>query len=253
MKIEKVNEYQIRCTLTKEDLLRRDMKVSELAYGTEKARALFQDMMEQAADNFGFEIDDMPLMIEAIPVNSDCLVLVITKCDDPEELDTRFAYFAPSIYADDDIDEFDEDGDDFASLFSRIQEGGLNSLFDGDYAAAKKVKQKVGGKQQTPSDDAEYRIFSFDLLMNVTAVAKRIDPDYDGKNTLYRSAATGRYLLLLHRQSDKDDAVFAQTCLMLSEYGREEHVSAAREQFLNEQGSVVIADRALQILRKETN
>ena len=34
MKIEKVNENQIRCTLTREDLAERQIKLSELAYGT---------------------------------------------------------------------------------------------------------------------------------------------------------------------------------------------------------------------------
>ena len=37
MKIEKINENQIRCTLTKEDLDSHQIRISELAYGTEKA------------------------------------------------------------------------------------------------------------------------------------------------------------------------------------------------------------------------
>ena len=45
MKIEKVNENQIRCTLTREDLAERQIKLSELAYGTEKAKMLFRDML----------------------------------------------------------------------------------------------------------------------------------------------------------------------------------------------------------------
>ena len=36
MKIEKLNENQIRCTLTHADLAARHLKLSELAYGTEK-------------------------------------------------------------------------------------------------------------------------------------------------------------------------------------------------------------------------
>ena len=36
MKIEKINENQIRCTLTKEDLDSHQIRISELAYGTEK-------------------------------------------------------------------------------------------------------------------------------------------------------------------------------------------------------------------------
>ena len=94
MKIEKVNDNQIRCTLTREDLAERQIKLSELAYGTEKAKMLFRDMMQQAAYEFGFEADDIPLMIEAIPLSADTIILVITKVEYPEELDTRFSKFS---------------------------------------------------------------------------------------------------------------------------------------------------------------
>ena len=57
MKIEKVNDHQIRCTLTKADLADRELKISELAYGTDKAKTLFRDMMQQAAYEFGFEAE----------------------------------------------------------------------------------------------------------------------------------------------------------------------------------------------------
>ena len=94
MKIERVNENQIRCTLSKSELADRHLKVSELAYGTEKAKALFHEMIEQANDEFGFEVDDMPVMIEAIPLSGENIVLQITKVDCPEELDTRFSKFS---------------------------------------------------------------------------------------------------------------------------------------------------------------
>ena len=95
MKIEKVNDHQIRCTLTREDLADRELKLSELAYGTEKAKDLFRDMMQQASFEFGFEAEDIPLMIEAIPLSSECIVLIITKVEDPDELDTRFSKLLP--------------------------------------------------------------------------------------------------------------------------------------------------------------
>ena len=38
MKLVKINENQIRCTLTREDLASRELKINELAYGTEKPR-----------------------------------------------------------------------------------------------------------------------------------------------------------------------------------------------------------------------
>ena len=94
MKIEKVNDNQIRCTLTRQDLADRQIKLSELAYGSEKARSLFKDMIEQANYEFGFETNDIPLMVEAIPVSGESIILLITKVEYPEELDTRFSKFS---------------------------------------------------------------------------------------------------------------------------------------------------------------
>ena len=94
MKIEKVNENQIRCTLTREDLADRQIRLSELAYGSEKAKMLFRDMIQQANNEFGFEVNDIPLMVEAIPASADSIILVITKVEYPEELDTRFSKFS---------------------------------------------------------------------------------------------------------------------------------------------------------------
>ena len=94
MKIEKVNDNQIRCTLTREDLEDRHIKISELAYGSAKAKSLFKDMVEQANYEFGFETNDIPLMVEAIPLPSESIVLIITKVEYPDELDTRFSKFS---------------------------------------------------------------------------------------------------------------------------------------------------------------
>ena len=93
----------------------RQLKISELAYGSEKAKKLFQDMMQQASYEFGFEAEDIPLMIEAIPVSADCIVLIVTKVDDPEELDTRFSKFSPSD-PDDDYEDYDYPYEDYDSM-----------------------------------------------------------------------------------------------------------------------------------------
>lgn len=106
MKIERLSDNQIRCTLNKSDLASRQLKISELAYGSDKAKELFRDMMQQASYELGFEADDIPLMIEAIPVSADCIVLIVTKVEDPEELDTRFSKFS-SINSNDEDTDYD--------------------------------------------------------------------------------------------------------------------------------------------------
>ena len=96
MKIERISENQIRCTLNRSDLSARQLTLRELAYGTDKARVLFREMIQRATAEVGFDAEDIPLMIEAIPLASEGIMLIITKIDDPEELDTRFAKFTPS-------------------------------------------------------------------------------------------------------------------------------------------------------------
>ena len=98
MKIEKLNENQIRCTLTAEDLASMKLKLSELAYGSKRAQELFRRMMQEARAQCGFNAENVPLMIEAIPMKADSLVLIVTKIEDPEELDLRFSRFTPSEF-----------------------------------------------------------------------------------------------------------------------------------------------------------
>ena len=81
VKIERTSENQIRCTLNKHDLMERQLKISELAYGSDKAKELFRDIMEQANIDLGFDADDIPLMIEAIPTSRDSIILLINKVD----------------------------------------------------------------------------------------------------------------------------------------------------------------------------
>ena len=82
MKIERISDNQIRCTLNKEDLEGKETLLSELAFGSEKAKGLFRELMNKAATELGFETsEDNPLMVEAIPVSKECLILVITRVD----------------------------------------------------------------------------------------------------------------------------------------------------------------------------
>ncbi len=96
MKIEKINDRQLRCVLTKADLEDRKIRLSELVCGGEKARGLFRDMMIQATRELGFSFNNNPLMIEALPSGKDQLVLIITRVDNPEELDSHMGHFSVS-------------------------------------------------------------------------------------------------------------------------------------------------------------
>ena len=249
MKIEKVNDHQIRCTLTKADLADRELKISELAYGTEKAKNLFRDMMQQAAQKFGFEAEDIPLMIEAIPLNSDCIVLIITKVEDPEELDTRFSKFAPSIHDDDSLEdmiqELSEGADDVLDLFKRIRESRTT------LAGGQKDNTDAAASEGTDADKplSLTLLYSFSTLNHVIRLAHVLDGIYHGSNFLYKDNTSGRYILLVTNGSHTPEG-FNRLCNCLSEYGRQEKSVPGQEAFLEEHCELILAGNALQSLNK---
>lgn len=241
MKIEKVNDNQIRCTLTREDLASRELKISELAYGTEKAKNLFRDMMQQANYEFGFEAEDIPLMIEAIPLNAECIVLIITKVEDPEELDTRFSRFAPSVTEDDDMETYDaeEAPEEIADLFRRIQ--------DKDKSAMEAALPISTPAAEVEAEEHRSRTFRMDSLSQVLDAAAITGAAYTGLSSLYKEERSGSYLLVLTQgQSDRD--TFDRTCNMISEYGTMKRTAPNNRTFLDEHCEALVSGDALQKL-----
>lgn len=243
MKIEKINENQIRCTLTKEDLELHQIRLSELAYGSEKAKKLFRDMMEQAQLQFGFEADNIPLMIEAIPVTSDSIILIITKVEDPEELDTRFSKFTP--FKDRGQSEaLQLDGaDNIIDIFQKLCEAKLKGSSKKTSAASDSAKEAAS--QDAPSVDL-IRLFSFSQLDDVIAASHGLNGFFTGINTLYKDPAKGKYRLVLH-QSDISPEDFNRTCNILSEYGISRAFSSAGEAYLKEHGETISVNALQQL------
>lgn len=271
MKIEKINDNQIKCTLNRSDLASRQIKLSELAYGTEKAKSLFRDMMQQASNEFGFEAEDIPLMIEAIPVSGDCIVLVITKVEDPEELDTRFSRFAPSMDEIDADEPAEDEGNslstgqsasDLLDLFNHLKtelknavEGTGDNFIPFPQALAKKQantapvvsKEKEAPKVVNTTPKNIVKIYAFKELDSIISVAKKLTEMYNGANSLYKSPQEGIYYLCINKgtQSVED---FNKVCNILSEYGTAAKFTAAGEVYFKEHFKKIIAKRALQKL-----
>jgi len=236
MKIEKLNDNQIRCTLTHADLAARQLKLSELAYGTEKAKSLFRDMMQQASFDFGFEAEDIPLMIEAIPASADSIVLIITKVEDPDELDTRFSKFTPfGNHEQPTLETLEklEGAEEFMDLLERVKKAA---------AGTKDIIEEV-----PESTAANLRLFSFDSIDRVISASKFLKPSYHGANTLYCDTEDQVYILAL-TQSEHSTGEFNKVCNMLSEYGSSEKASGITLAFLEEHCEIVISADAIQKL-----
>ena len=242
MKIEKLSETQIKCTLNGQDLNDRELQLSELAYGSEKAKALFSELVLKASYECGFVPDENPLMIEAIPVNSDCLVLIVTKVSDPDEFDTRFSQMTP---APEDLKNFDDRSKQMAradEIFACVSQ--LSSLLS---KAAQELTNKEGEKESSPEHVVMQKCFIFDSLAEIIRFAGVIAPFYSGKNTLYKDDWNEKYYLVLNISLHSPE-VFNKVCNIAAEYGTPEHTRYASVSYYDEHFTRIIKDSAVKKL-----
>ena len=273
MKIEKINDRQIRCILTKEDLEDRKIKLSELVYGGEKARGLFRDMLIQASSELGFDYNNNPLMIEAVPAGREQLVLIITRVDAPEELDARFARFSADGSGEREntcssLAESLTGADDVLNLLRRISQarGAAGQTGSKGQERRKDNRQGQSGKeasgngaqgsspapmrQMTEEEIYQYtRFYLFRSIENVISAAKGIGAGYEGGNSLFKNPDDGAYYLLV-RKMDTDPEQFNRICNVLSEYAMPMDYATGMDECFREHMQIILTGHALQDLQK---
>lgn len=177
MKIEKISENQIKFLLTNQDLKEREIKISELAQGSEKAQIFFRDIMTEAMIDCGFDISDAPIMIEAMSIAMDSVMIIVSKVTQdidkvislsPKSLDER-KFKQQSIKIVEDIVEDDDlEGsiyiysfkniDDIISLSKRLCDifKGKNILYKFEDRYFLSIENKISSEEDLDSILSEY-------------------------------------------------------------------------------------------------
>ena len=284
MKLEKLSDTQIRCTLSKEDLTQRQLHLSELAYGSEKAKELFRDMMQQASIELGFEADNIPLMIEAIPISNDCLVLVVTKVEDPDELDTRFSRFS-KINMDDSFDEdfsdiddtdfeemdFLDDEDDIdmddeplpfspssdfdnadsdASTSSKERsaiDDALDLIAPFTQAIAQAKKEAMRKKKENRSSVQDCQYYSFQNFSQAAQLGAFLAPFFEGESSLYKDSFSNNYYMILRKTQSENDT-FHRACNIAADFGVRISASYATPAYFREHFETILEENAVEML-----
>ena len=284
MKLEKLSDTQIRCTLSKEDLSQRQLHLSELAYGSEKAKELFRDMMQQASIELGFEADNIPLMIEAIPISNDCLVLVVTKVEDPDELDTRFSRFSKTNMDDsfdedfsdiddtdfeemdflddeDDIDMDDEplpfspssdfdNADSDASTSSKERsaiDDALDLIAPFTQAIAQAKKEAMRKKKENRSSVQDCQYYSFQNFSQAAQLGAFLAPFFEGESSLYKDSFSNNYYMILRKTQNENDT-FHRACNIAADFGVRISASYATPAYFREHFETILEENAVEML-----
>lgn len=239
MKIERISANQIRCTLDMMDLASRHLNLKELAYGSDKARMLFSEMMEKAYRELDFEYSGTPLMIEAIPMPQEQLMLIVTKIEDPEELDTRFSTFAPSVMSEDSQQKQPQ-----MRITAEDILKAMNHLFP-QTDERKPSAQNAESSADLAADIS--RTFLFKEIGELFQSASVLAGVYHGRNSLYRRPGHDEYYLVAHKSGHSPEE-FNKICNVFTEFGAQVKQNCSSESYYREHYEKVMEGDALERL-----
>ena len=222
VKIEKINENQVKIMLTRFDLDERNIKIGELAYGSEKAQELFRDIMEEAHFQCGFESENLPLMIEAIPYSQDNITIIVTKVQSPNDLEERFKQLQKKLNG--------ETTDDTPKEKNMYRSNSCNNFLQEESSAPTLV-------------------FSFATVDNAALAATKLvavlDDDLQMTDMLFKHNNLFYLYIELHASApDIIPKINPITC----EFGRPHVASAYSKYHLAEHGTIIIKQNALKKL-----
>lgn len=228
MKIEKISDNQIKFLLTNEDLKERQIKLSELAQGSEKAQAFFRDIMTEAMLDCGFDASNTPLMIEAMSVTVDSVVIIVSKVGQESEME-KVALSPKSL------DERKFKQEDIKGIdLPEIKKANLKEKIN--------LNQDLNNDKQIKDDEEYIDIYSFKNFDDIISLSKRLCETYEGNSVLYKYEEM--YFLTLQNQHS-----FAyEIDYIVSEYGEKQSSSVISKYYLLEHGEVIIKEDVIKIL-----
>lgn len=234
MKIEKLNENQLKITLAPEDLNIRGLALNELSYGSTKTKDLYNELIEQALNEFGFENEDGALVIEAIPTSKGNLVIFITKNNASDDLDTRFSRFSPDLY-----NSLDDDENEFIPLTDMLKASGIT---DEKLKNTDKIKT-----EKSFFSEGNSKIFIFNSLETVCELSYHIKDLFSGKSSLYKNPQSKLYFLILEN-NPADKEIFGKICNIASEFSSQNKSNYATTSVITEHCEKIVGSDAITIL-----
>lgn len=224
MKIEKLNDRQIKVLLDKNDLEERDLQISELAYGSEKAQNLFREMIAVANEQFGFTLESGHIAVEATPLSIDSIVLVLTQLsDDSDDISDRLSLLKG-----------------LKELFKHVSgaepEDILNDMEEDD------IPQNNLSEKTESAPKSTY-IYMFNDLDSILSISSQIKNIYEGKSKLFKY--NSEYYLSLNPENTKNSSYALN---VTGEFGERVKSYNLTEDFFIEHGEIIVKENVFKIL-----
>jgi len=234
MKVEMINQNQMRVVFKAQDLKERNINTSDMfSQNNNKVQELFREITAVLQDEYGFTTFGTPLMFEATMAQGVFSVVVTRVAGSDEDTDDEFGDTKDNLMA------------DFYNLMKNIPLGvGASPGIDieGDVPSSRPKRNIRRAKRPA----GEYVVFSFKSIDETATAASFVEDGYIGSSRLFKM--NGKYMLLLQNRGH-DVQSTKRFEKKLGEFGQKEITSQITLSQMKERGEVVIATDAVNKLK----
>ncbi len=209
MKIEKISDTQIKFLISKKELKERNIKPADLGTDSEKTMAFLREIMQTAFDEYKFDSDNMPVIVEAIHTSGNEIALVVTKLDNPLEAAAKLNILPKLVELEKAILQ--------TAIMSTIDE----LTYDPDFPM----------------------IYSFKNIDDVSFACSRINDEYRGSSSLYKKK--DRYYLILDNLGYQNGEYPDMLDSLMCEYARKHSCNEFSKYHFREHGEVLVREFAV--------
>ena len=234
MKVEMINQNQMRVVFKAQDLKDRNINTSDMfSQNNNKVQELFREITAVLQDEYDFTTFGTPLMFEAT-MTQGIFSVVVTRVAGSDENNEE-----------DIVDTKESLMNDFYNLMKHMPMSGGITMADleQDYVAPPKPKRNIK-RAKRPS--GEYVVFSFKNIDETATAASFVEDSYIGSSRLFKM--NGKYMLLLQNRGH-DVQSTKRFEKKLGEFGQRETTSQITLSQMKERGEVVIANDAVRKLK----
>ncbi len=212
MKFEKINDDKIKIIITTEDLSERGIQMSDLKYGNKETGDLFHEIIQEAVLECEFDVDNKPVLVEAVPMSSSTIEIFVTRIED---------------------DEMAEEVAGKVDLLNKIRES---------HSKKGAVPLPLINNKEVEKD---FILIKFKEIDDVCNVSKNASNVFDGKDELYKFE--GFYYLILHTNTNKVNVKINILKNVFKEYG--EIINYIDYSFVQEHGTVILKKDVIKNLK----
>lgn len=216
MKYKKINDATVQCIITEEDMLEYGLTLSDIFERNEKGEGFLRDIIERAHEEVGYTINGESIAMQITPLRDKGLAVTFTN----------------------------ESPAGFRDILQHLKEvlQGVSAELNRQEEEERRQKE-----QERAALDDHRRMIVFSTLHQVLQYTAAIPLDISVKSHLYKEDEAYYLVLEKNRLSYR---TLNKLSAMAVEFGNLIAVTEEKQQYLEEHGECLIADRAVNKLRK---